>query len=748
MAYASKYLCEFTGINGLDYYLSIQEKDYVGVEKRLLASASPIIHKWATDDVFAPIKGSSLVLNYINTGKFPLSIFYSNDDTKYKGTLTSSTGEILFDGFLVQDDCSELMVDFEHVCSLSFNDNLGLLKDVNFSDAVDVSNDKLSIISILNGCLLKTNLDLSINIYCDLKSLNTANQLVYFEDVLIGLNTFKTNSDNSFESCYSVLEKILKRFRLTLLQAYNSWFIVSWYDAVNNQFTWLGRKYIDGVFDSDITFNNTIPIGLGEDVTFETGLLQRIDRPFKYAKETFNFTNVGELVNANLKTLGNEIASGAFGSGTYTDYEFTDWQRGFFWSSGGSGTVNNTITSFFIRVIKDSLGLETERYVVIKGTTNDAPSAIQGQYIEVSKGDVIKLSFDFKTQFAQSLPATFVFDVKLIKSNPPTPLSANGRMLSYNNVEALSNDNGQWKTTRNFAYQATYQDTDQWQTVEAISDQIPFDGMVIVSLAQCDSGNETYYRNISFTIEQFVNGQSKIIGQTHNCLQDEDIKKNSEETIFIDDSPRNSIKGTLFFDSLTNLINDRTRQWTDGTNTATFTGVTIQFIEPNQILIINSPTFAFNIGGSIIINGGAANNGVYTITNVQQPNFTDVLLTVAELVINSTDTYNFTLINKGLKRLGELTTTSDLFQHYLSRTMLDGSTYGIFYDPQICHLSLLNIIYYTYFTTPQLLMTWGMLEIDYRNNKSTGTLLELYKLNEDKQGIEKTYNFDYIYKTS
>ena len=50
-------------------------------------------------------------------------------------SIVYSDKRVLFTGFLVQDDCSEQLVDFTHEINLSANDNLGLLKDVSLDKA-------------------------------------------------------------------------------------------------------------------------------------------------------------------------------------------------------------------------------------------------------------------------------------------------------------------------------------------------------------------------------------------------------------------------------------------------------------------------------------------------------------------------------------------------------------------------------------------------------------------------------------
>jgi hypothetical protein len=58
-----------------------------------------------------------------------------------------------------------------------------------------------------------------------------------------------------------------------------------------------------------------------------------------------------------------------------------------------------------------------------------------------------------------------------------------------------------------------------------------------------------------------VNDTTKIIGHIHNDQQDVNIKNNKSEEIYMDDSPRNPIAGTLFRNDIVNLVQVRTSIW-------------------------------------------------------------------------------------------------------------------------------------------------------------------------------------------
>jgi len=119
--------------NSESFNFTIYKKNYTGQIQSVLCSANPISHSYLSDEPTAPIKGSELRLRLLNIdNQLPLSLFYSNEDDAFKIQLNGPTGA-LFTGYLVQEDCIEIMSDIAHEIELNFTDNLGILKDISFS---------------------------------------------------------------------------------------------------------------------------------------------------------------------------------------------------------------------------------------------------------------------------------------------------------------------------------------------------------------------------------------------------------------------------------------------------------------------------------------------------------------------------------------------------------------------------------------------------------------------------------------
>lgn len=746
MAYGLKYVSDFDSA-GASYTLEIYEKDFIGYETEVTAGASAVVHSWDTDDPKAPIKGSAVVLNLINEAEnITLADLYSSNDEEFKVKLIwhSVTDITLFEGFIVQDDSSELMVDFNHEISLSANDNLGLLKDIPFNEAfyqeyiifeteedvplegvadhtliidsvveilpgdvisitgtlsgvyhvTGVSGNNITVIenvvttaeeevtmivfrgdfytlrtlnSFIKTCLLNTGLTLNTAVFSNINEITQDDTECFFDQTLIDPQTFFDGSQ--WDDLYTVLTKILERFNCTLFQAMGRWNIVRWDELRDFNYAIPGFLY-----DSEFVFQSLIfldesgsgfsgwdkfQIGIEQTSQAETGLQQRISRPFKFTKETFNFKQPEHLLkNYDLQELGNLRTSYADGSNTVYEYDFKWWSY-----TNGYPTITgvNGAATFFIRVIIDSVGNEIDRYAV---TIHDS---IHSSTVQGNAGDYFTYSFSFKG--IDNNTTGIGGQVFIMLDDGITPL------FICEPGDAGDPAGVGWKTTTGWNFTVTGDTGTQWNTVEVSSRPLPHDGLLTfyLNLLTDDPNDETQFRDIRLEYVPLINESSKIIAQVHESTQDLIIKNKNEREISIDASPRNSIAGTLFLDSVTGVLQDRCTQWK------------------------------------------------------RKPRTEE-------------------------KNLGEITSSENLFLRRIPRTLLEGNFYGLLsaeqekdYEDQPNHLSLLSVCRYTYF--PEHNFIFGRLEIDYSRNMASGTLYEMYKDTETDNDLSYVYTFQFLYST-
>jgi hypothetical protein len=640
--YGLKYQTQFTSESDdnnaeLDYTLKFKRKDYTGEVATLIGSETTVIQKCTTDDPFAPIKGQSLSISILNKGEsLPITTFQSDADDDWMVELWQDTN-LLFIGFLVQDDFYEQMIDYTHAIQLNANDNLGLLKGVVLSDAsvrrsynvtylgvvllpsiiyVYTEDDafypqignafevagtiytitsvlygtqtisgntinwaigvtpitpvyalttgtvyltgeinllnKNSLLSIIAVCLGQTNLELITNFFFNLYEYRQDNTVLSFDQTLINSQVFI--SGDTYQDCYSALEKILKTFNCSLFQANGQWNIINWHEAVP-KISWSYANNAIPAFIYDETWgaigttvlDNNFNIGRAPQLSRPiTGLTQGALRGYKFTKRKFDYNQPKYLLkNYDLQEVGALLRQYVSGLNTIYEYVATSWEE----------DLNTPVTERFIRVIRETgSGTELDRCLVVKGSggVND-PTSVQGIPFEISEGDKVLVSFTYHTADSQAGAGTTVFGVRLydgvsdvyVDDPPPTGTGGWGS-LGYNYLYPVGSN------------------TNQKQVVEIQSAQAPFSGLLYVYLAQADAigpVTETWYRDIRVEYQPYIADQVKIIGQVHSQTRTDGPKLFSEQDIFIDDTPRNSINGTLFLTTKTSLISDRTTYW-------------------------------------------------------------------------------------------------------------------------------------------------------------------------------------------
>ena len=738
MAYNTRYICNFDSLQGEAFTLMIEQKDYTGSTSTVTGAAVPVLHKWNSDEQKATIKGSSLDIRLINeNGSLPLSSFFSDEDDTFKVKFYHG-GSLIFIGFLVNDDCSEEMLDFTHEIVLSATDNLGLLKDIAFDEAariggvandytvyityntensfsivsgtasvqtgdkiimtsspingdylaefanypattnVQVSPDinmfsgieeasmrvitpinyrgRLSVAQILNICLKPTNAKIYTNVYSHLQPVGGSTYR-WMEDVFIDTNSFLIG--DTYKDCYTIMNDILSRFNATIMQAHGEWVIIRIDEHIEYGNAVGGFKYdTDFIYDSNIILDNVFDAGVGRPTVALNGLTASLQRPLRFAKEKFEYKNPAELLrNANFSRVGRLLDRYAQGENTVFEYEMKDWDAGHEWTTGGNGYVASSAQRF-IRVTK-RLNEELDRVGVIKGISGFDDRACAECYpIEVSAGDVVSYSFDYRSNQALPSPTHFYFIVNLVTSVNFTPKAANNRYLR---------ENGEWSPNLKLdSFIPAGMSSQSWQSVKVTSKPLPFDGILYVKLAQVtqanNAANETYYKNLNFDITKNISDQGNVTGHAHTDAQNKTINNNLDRDIVIDDSPSNAIAGTLFLSSFNGRLQNRVKLWQRGTSS-------------NQY------------------------------------------------------------------RLGEIITFDDLFARNIQRKKLEGTLFKIV---QGHILSALTVVRYDYFAATNF--TFGQLEIDYRNDSATGTLYELYKDSETKGDLLEFYTFKYLYK--
>jgi hypothetical protein len=634
-----KYTSSFDSIRTQNRYIvNIYQDSYEGSPISVVLAATPVIQEWQEDDPLAPIKGSTLTINLITYNYLSLLDFYSDNDNEFSVEfIEDDTSTVLFKGFILQDDCSEVQVDFIHTITLTASDNLGTIKDIALDRAALLFNDTITTTSVpcvfnpagpyivinyglewpvqpgqtftidgtpftmvtnlgeidlvytgwciqiveeipslvigtyditykepvsLEGyiqlltfiklCLRATYVtDLPLSVYCHITPTDgeifvDTGETRMLEDVTLLGNTFLKG--NEYMSCYDVLEAIMKRFNMTCFQSLNSWWIVRtpdlFLDYQQGETTINYYKYLANtfVYDDKYSINKSYIIATGAYV--ETGLLKSIIRPYRRTLETFNYVQPEDLLcNSQFTDLGPLIEVRTSGGYTFKEYELPCWYN----YDASPGPYPDR----FIRVTLDPFNNEADRYVVVKGNTYDSSRSVQSENIVLNEGDIFDYSFQFSTDVSQSGPVTTIFAIRI----------TDGTTILY-----LQTD-GTWNTTIGYSYVTpSSQNTNQWQNVEIKNITVPFGGVLNIFLAEAtsSSSDETRYKDLRFTLKFVIAGQGQVSGHSHTASQSRNLNNINDVEIFIDNSERSSISGTLFLTSQTGILQNKCTTWKFG----------------------------------------------------------------------------------------------------------------------------------------------------------------------------------------
>jgi len=746
-----KYTGSFDSIrnNNSRYIVNIYQESYTGDPITVILGATPVVQEWQEDDPLAPIKGSTLTINLTTSNGLSLLDFYSDNDNEYLvrliGDDTTGSSTVLFEGYILQDDCSEIQVDFIHTITLTASDNLGTIKDINldraaflFGDVTTLTNVScvfvpggpyivinlatwpvqpgqtftidgtpftmvanlgeidlvytgwciqivedipalvigtfdityrqvvsldgyIPLITFIKLCLRSTYLDLPLSVINHITPTNgeifvDTGETRMLEDVTLLGNTFLKG--NEYMSCYEVLEIIMKRFNMSCFQAINSWWIVRYPDLFLDYQE--GETLVDYYRYEETTFayfnkftiNKSFVIDSNDKV--ETGLLKSIIRPYIRTLETFNYVQPEDLLcNSQFTDLGplRQITTG--GGFTNREYDLPCWYD----YDGGSPNPDR-----FIRIVYEG-EREVDRYVVVTGSTFDSARSVQSANIEINEGDIFNYTFQFSTDVSQPGNVNTSFAIRI----------TDGTTIRYLQT------NGTWAASPNYQYNTpSGQNTNQWQNVNIENITVPFAGILNIYLAEAtaSTSDETRYKDLRLTISWFVAGQGQINGHSHNASQSKKLNNNNDVEIFIDNSERSSISGTLSLTSQTGILQDKCTTWKFG--------------------------YGYNTG---------VPSNVYD-------------------------------------NLGQLITETYMFQRYIPRTKFNGNLLSI----RNANGILSNLAIFTnQFVGPQLnnKMLLGSLAIDYKNDSAEFTMWEVFNktfVDEDNFADFEAYLFNILYE--
>ncbi|SFO04648.1 hypothetical protein SAMN05421741_11819 [Paenimyroides ummariense] len=220
----------------------IDTQDNHVVLERFAQQGAPVLSWNGSDDNFQTIMTSELNFNMLSDGAQDgryLDLF-TGDESRYMVKVEKiwssdeypglqTPPELLWQGFLLPDQYSEPYENVNFFVNFTATDCLGILKDHLFNMLPYDYNE--TVVRIIAMCLKKTNLyqDIYISEAFKLES-------VEWRNVFLNSANFRGEPElgdmltdvTDYDSCYDVLDKILKALGSTLFNYGGNWYIIGW----------------------------------------------------------------------------------------------------------------------------------------------------------------------------------------------------------------------------------------------------------------------------------------------------------------------------------------------------------------------------------------------------------------------------------------------------------------------------------------------------------------------------------------
>jgi len=602
MAYGIKYQFTFNTVFSNEVITcDILQKNYVGSITTVTGfSRSPVVVEYDSNDtVLSPINGASATINIIGNASFNADTFYSEDDTEYQVKIYRGIN-VYFIGFLVPEETSMPILFGDYPFTLTFTDQIGLLRNRKFSETEISINDliDLPLSQAIGYCLRLTGLELELAIYCNTwpNGSDTA-QGTWANDVSV-IKYFGKDGNNEFKDCLQVLEQIVGSMNAKLFQANGRWNVVcvtQWSDFQTNT--------VNGIDGGILSYNfsvNTINV-LSNIVTdllaINRSQLKTVIRPVETVINTFNYNAPVQIENIDLNKLGSFISSSTLGDITKSDYNLIGWS-------------NQNSQAAVIRVEFDNVKkVEIERYIYSPHRANDPvgslPDALVSNLFLVEFGDKAFFAFRYgatsdSNSFDRFKMAFYLDDLattnmrsltQLPNSNPQLiRLNWNARFAPYSltNIPfALSIQRPNTEDATQYSF-FQYLDLD---ISEKGQPKFPYDATARIAIQAFNNNNSEVDLNakikgFTFEYQFWINETDETIGQKHTINNTTAIvKKRTEREVFLDDSPRFLSKGTMY--RIVSGAKVKTTTWSKlrSSTAANFTKRWGQILQENEILL-------------------------------------------------------------------------------------------------------------------------------------------------------------------
>ena len=204
------------------YLVQIFENGFSGVSTEIHGKLS--FDKGSVDNILDTIRGTGVKLELEANSLLTFDEFSEADEQKYTVLVTQS-GQTKFKGFLKPDGVTQSFVQDIWYVNIDFIDGLGSLKDLSFVKSNGFAfTGKLSFFEVIEACLARTGIVMTINSNIDIHYLDYAGTNI-LKDTYINSERFVKVDNNTIMTCEEVLNSILNLCSACITQQDGNWWV-------------------------------------------------------------------------------------------------------------------------------------------------------------------------------------------------------------------------------------------------------------------------------------------------------------------------------------------------------------------------------------------------------------------------------------------------------------------------------------------------------------------------------------------
>lgn len=573
MAYHLHHTFNFYNCLNEQLRVELYKKDTVPDDvTELLANSFSVNYPSGNGDKFDTIISCEAKLNFSlypdNAQEFDDFIVTYPDEWKM---VAYDDSQVIFVGFLTPGEGRAEFQDKPYDILLTATDGLGLLKGVLLTkdDGSKFTGVNL-IIDYVLAILNKTGLGLNLRLFSNIveesmQDRTQNNQADTFNQTGLHARTFLKNA-TEFYDCYSCIERLLSEY-FSIYQHNGLWVILRigelqanvgakiWYTEYNSTGTIVGAQQF--LYD---------PAAIGRDrLIHPVEISQFISSNYaiKSSRYTFNYNIWPELPTNNKferGTLFDTISLPGPPPITQKKYTIDDWLYGI--TNPGSpstfppnGMLPTSDLAYRLSTY-NIYNVETQREIVLERNGGGAGHRfLRSDAIPVTQYDRIAITVDYKTSQAGTGTRQYLM-VILQPSGAGLPYRLdNGSTAPADGIGILTWVNTSALRFLSKSYQ-TGEDAANYYSFFLEPPPLPVSGTLYILFVNFDPpvGRIVYYRNFNLDYYPAVAGSnSKVKGDYAETSQSDRFQDTIDEEVFISDSEKKVIQGTLYRQNLTDL---------------------------------------------------------------------------------------------------------------------------------------------------------------------------------------------------